>query len=120
MCLLNRVVEVMNLDMQVDGELGVIRVRGELDGVDAPRLHDAADLMLDDGVRDLVIDCDGVTFIDSGGLQVIVSAHTRAEAKGGTLTLRRPSALARQVFELTGLDAILRIDGASPSERASE
>lgn len=50
---------LMNLDMQVDGEHGLIRVRGELDQVDVPRLYDAADMLLGDGVRDLVIDCHG-------------------------------------------------------------
>jgi len=97
----------MNLNMQVDGEVGLIRVRGELDQVDAPRLHAATDMMLSDGVRDLVIDCHGITFIDSAGLQAILDAHTRAQSEGGTLTLRRPSAVARRLLEITGMDAVL-------------
>ncbi|MCA1480750.1 STAS domain-containing protein, partial [Bradyrhizobium sp. NBAIM08] len=58
----------MQLNTEIVGDVGVIRVRGEVDAVTAPKLHETATEMLSDGARSLVIDCHDIDFIASDGL----------------------------------------------------
>ena len=101
----------MQLSTEVVGDVGVIRVRGDVDSIEAPNLDDAAMALLADGARSLVIDCRDIDFIDSAGLQVMVRAHQEAHAHGGTVTVRRPSAFTLRLLQTVGLDTVLIIDG---------
>jgi anti-sigma B factor antagonist len=105
--------------MEVVGDVGVIRVQGDLDSVSAPQLQSAVDTLLGDGARSLTIDCRAVDFIDSSGLQVFVHAHRRAHERSGVLSVRRPSPFINHLMQITGLDGVLQIDGISEPERTS-
>jgi anti-sigma B factor antagonist len=102
---------IVLLSNEIVGDIGIIRVQGELDRLDAPDLSDLATKMLDEGARSLVIDCEEVTFIDSTGLSVLIKAQKHAELQFGALTLRNPSAFMIRLLEITGLNDTLLIDG---------
>ena len=101
----------MQLNTEIVGDVGVIRVRGEVDAITAPKLHETATEMLSDGARSLVIDCHDIDFIASDGLEVMIRVWEQAHTQGGTLTVRRPSALTYRLMQLTRLDTVLLIDG---------
>jgi anti-sigma B factor antagonist len=101
----------MQLTTEVVGAVGVVRVRGEVDTVSAPELHEAAAAMFSEGARSLVIDCREIDFIASDGLDVMVRLHKEAHAQGGTVTVRRPSAFTYRLIQATSLDTVLLIDG---------
>lgn len=54
------------------------------------------------------VDLGAVTFIDSSILAVLVDAHA-ARAQRGGLVVRNPSAAARRVMRLSGLDSWLPV-----------
>lgn len=58
----------------------------------------------------MLIDLTNMTFVDSSGLSVLVCAYRRLRERGGDLSLRRPSASTRRVFESTGLNKVLPIE----------
>ena len=101
----------MQLSTEVVGDVGVIRVRGDVDSIEAPNLGAVVMELLGDRARSLVIDCRDIDFIDSAGLQVMVQAHNEAHAHGGTVTVRRPSAFTHRLLQTVGLDTVLIIDG---------
>jgi anti-sigma B factor antagonist len=78
-------------------------VHGELDIATAPRLREQIDRLRRRG-RTVIVDLSAVTFMDSTGLAMLMSAQ---EAGDAALTLRRPSAAVRRVFELAGLGRLL-------------
>ncbi|TML84838.1 MAG: STAS domain-containing protein [Actinobacteria bacterium] len=88
----------------------VIQARGELDLGTAPRLWDALAGVLDDNHGELVIDLEGVSFMDAQGIKILVRALKHVETNGGKLVLRSPQPPARRVLELTGLDDYLTIE----------
>ena len=67
---------------------GVVRVTltGELDVATAPRLADALDEVAEPTTR-VILDMSGLTFMDSSGLQAIVSARARVADAGRRLAL---------------------------------
>src|SRR5579872_1685722 len=82
----------------------VVSVSGELDVVSAPRLQSAIESAAP-GRRGLVIDMTDVSFLDSGGLSVLVGAKANAEEYGGTVVLVVREARVMRALEVTGLDA---------------
>jgi anti-sigma B factor antagonist len=97
--------------MEVVAGVGVIRVQGDLDVISAPKLKEAVDGALVDGARNLVIDCRAVDFVDSSGLRVFLHAHQRSHEHCGIVTVRCPSPFMNHLLQITGLDAVLQIDG---------
>lgn len=85
-----------------DGEVRVI-LAGELDLATAPE----ADRRLREAQAEaprVVLDLDGLTFIDATGLRVLLDASDRATSSGGDLLVRRIRAGVRRLLELTGTE----------------
>jgi anti-sigma B factor antagonist len=80
----------------------VVVLSGELDLASAPKLTTAfAEMAHDTG--DVRVDMQGVSFLDSSGISVLVHAHKRLEAQGSTLRLNGVGDAPRRVLEVAGL-----------------
>lgn len=90
----------------------VVRVEGELDMASAPRLGRVLNTALDDGASALSLDLTELSFLDSTGVRVLISAHRRATDQGCAFTLARPTRSVRRVLHLTGVDQLLVIEPA--------
>jgi anti-sigma B factor antagonist len=88
-----------------DDQPGVVRLVGELDLAGVPEVE--ARLGSLDGP--IVIDCSGLTFIDSCGLGLFVAAHHQSVAGGAKLAIVDPSPCVTRVLELTGLDTVFDV-----------
>jgi anti-sigma B factor antagonist len=89
---------------QVDGGIGLVTVAGELDLSSAPNLKWALADTLAAGVRQIVVDLSGVTFIDSTALGVLVGVR-RTLGPGGRIAIAGSDEDVMNIFELTGLDS---------------
>ena len=103
------------LATEVTEELGrtVIHVRGELDIETGDRLRDALEPHLGPQ-QTIVLDLSEVEFMDSSSLTVLLQAHGKLTADGGSLVLRNPSDFARSLLTVTGTHQLLE---AEPDER---
>ena len=66
----------------------------------------------------LVLNFAQVSYIDSGGLGVLVGLLTTARAAGGDIKLAAPSGRAREVLKITHLDSVFEIH--PDAEKAAE
>lgn len=98
----------------------VLPVSGELDLAAAPVLRERLLAAITDGHRDVVLDLSGVTFVDSSGLSVIITAYKRVQAEGGRLRVVGASGLVRSVLDVTGLGRILGSDDSEPTPPGRE
>jgi len=91
-------------------EHAYIVLTGELDGATAPFLVRTLVDVNETVEGDLVLDIKKLTFIDSTGLSVFVSQHKNLSAKGRKLVIYAPTAMARRLFQITGLEEVLTIE----------
>jgi anti-sigma B factor antagonist len=101
----------VDLGIEVSKEDGaaVLKVTGEIDVATAPRLREHVVKLVGDGETRIVVDMEGVDFIDSTGLGALVGALKRVRTHGGELVIvcTRPRLL--KVFEITGLVRVFEI-----------
>jgi anti-sigma B factor antagonist len=90
----------------------VVSVYGELDVATSPTLRERLVDLIGDGSVRLVLELDGVDFLDSTGLGTIVSSLKRARTHGGDLRLVCNQARIRRLFEITGLDKAIPLSAS--------
>jgi len=88
---------------ELDPNLPVVTLTGEIDLAVAPGLKKQIDLLLAEGHSTIVVDLLDATFLDSTALGVLVGALEECREFGGELHLlvREPRIL--KVLEITGL-----------------
>jgi anti-sigma B factor antagonist len=89
--------------------LTVVAVAGEVDVATAPSLRARLVELIAAGKINLVIDLEGVGFLDSTGLGVLVSTVKRVRSDGGDLSLVCANQHILKVFEITGLTSVFTI-----------
>lgn len=63
----------MKYSFEEDKGIGIFRLRGEMDLYSSGRLKRAFDAQARNGFRSFLIDAQGLTYIDSSGLGVLIS-----------------------------------------------
>ncbi|CAA9266010.1 MAG: Anti-sigma factor antagonist BldG [uncultured Acidimicrobiales bacterium] len=97
----------MDLDIEVDDSRPphvVVAVRGEVDIATAPKLREKLVELANQGAQQVVVDLDGVEFLDSTGLGVLIGGMKRLRGLDGDLTLVCTQPRILKVFEITGLN----------------
>ncbi len=105
----------MQLGLEVDQSRSpytVLSVKGEVDVYTAPRLREKLVELVSEGHRKVVVDLEGVDFLDSTGLGVLVGGLKRLRSHGGDLMLVSTQARILKVFEITGLTGVFRISSS--------
>jgi anti-sigma B factor antagonist len=107
-----------SLDFEVrgpspDGQV-VIDLRGEVDVYNAPRLRNELARVVQEGGLDIVLDVEGLDFVDVTGLGVIIAAAKRIGDAGGHVTLRAPTRAVRRIVDLTQQQHFLTVSGRPP------
>ncbi|MBT2444068.1 STAS domain-containing protein [Streptomyces sp. ISL-36] len=85
----------------------VLALTGELD-------HDTADVLRNalgewSGAERIVVDCQGLWFCDSTGLNVLLRARLHALEAGGRLELAGLRPPVARMFEITGARTVFRV-----------
>jgi len=99
----------MALDVETrksDSGVTVVAPTGRLDVAGAPALKDAIGGVVRDGQARVVIDMEGVSFVDSTGLGSVIAALKQIRNRQGQLRLAAPNQQVRVVLELTTLDRV--------------
>ncbi|NMA92823.1 MAG: anti-sigma F factor antagonist [Firmicutes bacterium] len=98
----------MEVDLRQDGENLIVRLTGELDHHSATRLRRTIDRRLDKGeVRNLILNFQQVSFMDSSGVGVILGRYRRVKGRGGKMALCLIPAGILKVLEISGVPKII-------------
>jgi len=94
--------------VEVISGVPVVAAPQEIDMISAPALRSALLEAAAHGRGTLVVDMSWTQFCDSSGVHTLLAAHERAQADGGELLLVVSAAIVLRIFEVTGIDRIIR------------
>jgi len=87
----------------------VLEIRGEIDLYTAPMLRERLESLIRAGTYRLIVDLEGVDFVDSVGVNVLLSALRRLRDYDGYIQLVHARRAILQVLRVTGLGAAFSI-----------
>ena len=111
--------ELVTFDVSRADASGVLRASGEIDSTTAPLLNTHLTELLDAEVRELVVDLQGVSFLDSAGLCVLATVHRRAARQDARMRVLASSRAVIRPLQITGLWDLLRAEQVSEAERVA-
>lgn len=98
---------MLNISKNADGSTLVVGLEGRLDTSTAPELEESLKDALD-GVSELTLDLNGLEYISSAGLRVLLSTQ-KIMNKQGSMVIDNASEEVKEIFDVTGFSDILTI-----------
>ncbi len=98
----------MDIKVEAIGTTLVVKLYGEIDHHTASEIKTVIDkeLMLKN-IINIVMDFDGVTFMDSSGIGMIVGRYKQITARGGKMMIIRVKPQVDKILEISGLKKVL-------------
>ncbi len=85
----------------------VLELSGEIDMSTGPQLRQTIVQRVQEGDIKIILDLSGIDFVDSTGLGVLIGGLKRTRSHGGDLQCVGLTEPLKEMFKLTGLDAVL-------------
>jgi anti-anti-sigma factor len=104
----------MKIETQKNGPVMIVSVSGRLD-THTTGQFDEAMTPLAETEKHLVIDFSNLEYISSAGLRSILMVAKKVKENQGSLALASLTQMVKDVFEMSGFGAIIRIYPDSPS-----
>jgi stage II sporulation protein AA (anti-sigma F factor antagonist) len=93
---------------EIDGRLAV---GGPVDDLRAKWM----DALMDDSIRNIVLNLEKVTMVDSSGIGTIIRCHSAIARNGGTVKIVGASHSVREAFKITRLDKVFEFHESEQS-----
>ena len=90
---------------RVYAQQDAMALAGEVDAFSSTQLSDLLELTIPDTEDEVVLDLEGLDFIDHSGVRVVAELERRMRERGVTLTVRGESGLYRRLSELLGAES---------------
>lgn len=93
----------------------VVRLKGEIDQCAASEIRDNIDIeIMNSSKKNLIIDLEGVTLMDSSGIGLIVGRYKTVRNLGGNLLLSGGNSYVRKMIDLSGIGKIITMYKSIP------
>ena len=99
----------MEIQVEEHGEVRGLACLGRMDAQVSGLLKDRIQELLDKGTTQLVVDMEGLEFLDSSGLGALVSCLRRIKEKKGEMKLAGLRPDVHAIFEITRVSRLFHI-----------
>ena len=99
---------MLDIKKKQDGSKLEFALEGRLDTITAPQLEEEVKASID-GITELVFDFNGLAYVSSAGLRVLLSAQKTMNEKG-SMVVKNVSDEIQEIFDVTGFSDILTIE----------
>lgn len=93
----------------LDAMVCIRALRGELDRFNVTEVRSAIDALIEGGERNVVLNLEGLRFIDSGGISFLMDMRERLPRLGGEMVISSPSKLFQSTITAIKADEMFRI-----------
>ncbi len=109
---------LMNIETQESGKATLVKVSGEVDMSNSPKVREILMDLAKKKVSGIVVDLGEVSYMDSSGIATLVEGLQETSSYGGKFHLASLSPKVQQVFDLARLSDVFKIfpDAAGAEE----
>lgn len=98
----------MSLEFKKVRSTLIVRVAGELDMLIADKMRIEIDKRIDEsGIKNLILNLEKVTFIDSSGLGVVIGRYKRIKSKGGRMFIVGAKPQVEKILFFSGVNRLV-------------
>jgi anti-sigma B factor antagonist len=85
----------------------IMKLSGRLDSITAPEMEEDVLLCIQSGARDMILDCDELTYITGAGVQSLLRVAREMQAVRGKIAVCNLH--ERAIFDFCGLDSVIPV-----------
>ncbi len=99
------------MDMDIVRESGalIVKPEGHVDGSNSQEFQQALDTAITEEDSAVIMELEGLTYISSAGLRVILTTGRALQQRGAKLALCALSEAVSDVFQVSGFDQLLTV-----------
>lgn len=98
--------EPFSVTTDYDEDLTIINLQGAVDAHTAPQFEQAVQEAIDQGQKNIVVNCEKLTYISSAGLGVFMCFIEEVREAGGDIKICGLSEKVKQPFEILGFESL--------------
>ena len=99
----------MKITIRDVSDIKIALLEGELDTLAAPEAETALNLLMDQGVKKILVNFEDLDFIASSGLRVLLATAQRLKGDGGELRVCSLNETVQEVFDISGFSTLLSV-----------
>ena len=99
----------MQIKTTTEGQILILHPEGHLDTSAAVPAEKQVMELIEEGTRQLLIDCSALEYVNSSGLKVFLIAAKRLDVLGGKMVICSLAPNVHMIFEMIGFTKILNI-----------
>lgn len=92
-----------------EGGVLILRIKGRLDAASSPLLERKINAILEEDRRKLLMDFDGVEYLSSAGMRLLLNLTKKLKSKQGRVVISAVNRDVMEVIKMAGFDHILEI-----------
>ena len=100
--------ERMTFSAECENGIFVLSISGELDIYTLPKVKQAAEMLMERGIRQMVLNLSGLSHLDSTAIGFLVQLDRRLKAERGMLCLSSPTPEVFEIFRVTRSDRLFK------------
>lgn len=97
------------IDVKEHADVRLVKVCGDLDAISAEQFRNALLRNLTEGIHRLILDFEGVRFIDSVGSLGLINVYIKAKKAGIDFVLFGMNERVKEVFDVLGASRLITI-----------
>lgn len=98
----------MDMIFKQEGDALTVGLTGEIDHHRAEGIrNEIDDLLSRRGVKNLILDFSGVTFMDSSGIGVVLGRYKKLKAISGSVTIQNAADTVYRILEMSGVFSLI-------------
>ena len=102
----------MTISVKTANDVKVLLCEGELDTQTSPDAQKLLKQLIEEGARKVLVNFDGLEYISSAGLQILLTAAKQLKSVDGDLRVCGLNEVVKEVFEISGFVTFLKVFGS--------
>ena len=99
----------MNITSQPIEQGILVAIDGRIDTTNYHEFEHAINLLFEENVKAIYLDCSGLSYISSSGLRVFLTVQKKMMSTGGKFLLFAMQPTIKEIFDISGFSSIFSI-----------